>query len=205
MANTMSANTVAGSLRFKISFLLSSILSVAVAYGSDSITNASTGKLLLKVELTDQPANEFVLLKTGDAQGSLKLESVTNSSAGNSNALVLTVSKVGDQCGVVFVRSAEVESGQWYDLTFRARTEKRENDRGYGLTISLQSRDGRQLCARTTLPEVGGEWRDYTVALHSRLSHPAVTLTITMSEPGTIWLDDITLRQRQTGREMRTP
>lgn len=202
----MSANPAAGlqQLCSKLVFLLATIVSVFVVSGSES-TNASSGKLLLKVDLTDKPIKEFVLLKLGDAQGSLKLDSITNSSTGNSNVLLLTVSKVGDQCGVLFVRSTEVEVGQWYDLTFRARTEKRENDRGYGLTASLQSRDGKQLCARTTLPEVGGEWRDYTVALHSRIAHPTVTLSITMSEPGAIWFDEIELRQRQTGREKQTP
>ena len=202
----MSANTVAGSLQLhcKSVFLLTVILSVAIAHGSDSATNASTGKLLLKVDLADKPVKDFVLLRTGDAQGSLKLDSLTNSSTG-SNALLLTVGKVGDQCGVLFVRSSGVEANQWYDLTFRARTEKRDNDRGYGLTVSLQSPDGKHVCARTTLPEVGGEWRDYTVALHSRLAHPAGTLSITLSEPGTIWFDEIELRQRQTGREKQTP
>jgi hypothetical protein len=203
----MSADSVAGSLQFYLSlcFRLSAVPLAAVAHASDSPTNASNGKLLLKVDLTARPVEQFVLLKTGDAQGSLQLGSLTNSSTGNFNALVLTVSKVGDQCGVLFVRSIGTEALQWYELTFRARTEKRENDRGYGLTVSLQSRDRSELCARTTLPEVGGAWRDYTVALHSRLSHPAATLTLTMSEPGKIWFDNIVLRQRLTGREMRTP
>jgi hypothetical protein len=202
----MSANIAAGSphLRCKFVLLLTFVLSVATACPSDA-TDASNGKLLLKVDLADKPIKEFVLLKSGDAQGSLKLDSLTNSSANNSNALLLSISKVGTRSGVLFVRSTGVEADQWYDLTFWARTEKRENDRGYGLTVSLESRDGKQLCARTTLPEVGGEWREYTVALHSRLAHPAVTLSITMSEPGAIWFNQIELRQRRTGREKQTP
>jgi len=198
------SDDIAGCHRFlgKLAFLLLAVW-VPVAYGVDSTTN--TGKLLLKVDLADKQIKELVLLKVGNAEGTLKLDSITNSSTGNSYSLLLVVTKVGDQCGVLFTRSIDTTANQWYDLVFRARTDKRENDRGYGLTVSLQSPEGKHVCARTTLPEVGGEWRDYTVALHSRLTHPAVTLSITMSEPGAIWFDEIELRQRQTGREKQTP
>ena len=189
----------------QFALLLSAILRTTLLHGSDSATNSNNGNFLLSVSLADKPNKEFVPLTIGDARGSLRLDSLTNSSSGNSNALLLTVTKVGDRCGVLFVRSFETGANRWYDLNFRARTEKRENDRGYGLTVSLQSRDGKQLCARTTLPEVGGEWRDYTVALHSRFADPAATLSISISEPGTIWFDEITLTQRQTGREKQPP
>ena len=201
----MSANLVSGFLqrRCNFAFLLSAILSVAIAYGSDSPTN--TGKLLLQAAFAAEPIKDCSLLKVGEAQGDLKLNALTNSSAGSSNVLLLTVTKVGERCGVLFGRNFEVLTNQWYDLTFRARTEKRENDRGYGLTVSLESRVGKRVCARTTLPEVGGEWRDYTVALHAQLAHPAAALIITLSEPGAIWFEDIELRQRQTGRQKQTP
>jgi len=203
----MSANIVAGFFRLlrAIVLLFVAILSSALVFASDSTANPGTGRLLLKADLAAEPIKEYVLFRVGDAQGSLKLESVTNSTASHSNALHLTVTKVGDRCGVLFVRGVEAEANQWYDLAFRARTDKRENDHGYGLTVSLEGRDGKQVFARTTLPEVGGEWRDYTVALHSRLAHSAAVFTITMSEPGAIWFDQIELRQRQTGREKRTP
>jgi hypothetical protein len=90
-----------------------------------------------------------------------------------------------------------VKAGQWYDLAFQARTEKRDNDRGYALTVSLESEDGRQVFARTTIPEVGGDWKSYTVALQARAPSPKARLVITMSEPGTIWLDDVSLSARE--------
>ena len=181
------------------------ILSSALVHGADSTTNTSTGNWLLKAEFEGETIKDCSLLDVGEAQGSLKLDLVTNSTGGGSNALLLTVTKVGARCGLIFAGSFEVQANQWYDLTFRARTEKRDNDRGFGLTVSLEDRDGKKVCARTTIPEVGGEWRDYSVALRARLKHSPAVLTITMSEPGAISFDDITLTQRQTGREKQTP
>lgn len=137
----------------------------------------------------------------------MKTDSLTVSEVGNSNALWLVVTNIGTRCGVVIGGSSGfgIDASEWYDLTFRARTTKRENDRGYGLTFSFESWDGREVCARTTLPEVGGEWREYTVASHSRLANPKAVLTITMSEPGAIWFDAVSVRQRQTSCGARTP
>jgi hypothetical protein len=202
----MSANRRARvlKLRWQCFFLFNFALSVALLRSSDS-TNANSGKVMLTVDFESKTG--WALLEVGGGQGALKVEPLPVSTAGGSNALQVVVTRIGERCGVAFSGQdrISVESGQWYDLTFRARTEKRENDRGYGLTVSLESSDGKRVCARTTLPEVGGEWRDYTVALHTRLAQSDGVLIITLSEPGTIWFDDITLKQRQTGRETRTP
>lgn len=154
----------------------------------------------------DQPAG-WSLLQVGAAQGVFRRESVPVLGSDSSNVLPLVVTNVGKRCGVTSGGASNfgVESNEWYDLTFRARTEKRENDWGYGLTVSLESQDGKEVFARTTIPEVGGEWRDYTVALHSRLASPKAVLVITLSEPGAIWFDDVLLKQRQTGHSTRTP
>ena len=202
----MSANRLAPVLKLSWQvFLLSNFaLSVALLHGSDS-TNVSSGKVVLTVDFETKAG--WALLEVGGGQGALKVEPIPALTSGGSNVLQVAVTRIGERCGVRFSSQNRipVQSDQWYDLTFRARTEKRENDRGYALTVSLESPDGKRVCARTTLPEVGGEWRDYTVALHSRLAHAEAVLIITLSEPGTIWFDDVTLKQRQTGRETRTP
>jgi len=123
----------------------------------------------------------------------------------NSHSLRLTVDKADGRCGVANdgAGGMSVRAGIWYDLTFSARTEKRENGRGYGLTISLENQDGTKVCARTTLPEVGGEWNQYQVALHARLSDPKARLIVTVSEPGTIWFDNVSLKPRAGDNDNR--
>ena len=205
----MAATTVAKVLkrRWELVAFLGAVLAATLLHGADPNTNTGYGKVVLVVDFEGKTTLGWSLLEGGGAQGALRIEVSPISNSSDSNSLQLVVTKVGERCGIKFSgeKVTQVQSNQWYDLTFRARTEKRENDRGYGLTVSIESRDGKQICARTTLPEVGGDWRDYTVALHSRLPHADGTLIITMSEPGIIWFDEVKLTQRPTGREMQTP
>ena len=82
------------------------------------------------------------------------------------NSLRLTVNQMGTRFGIVCadMRKTELQAGQWYDLSFNARTEARKT---FALTVSLESPDGKTVAARTTLPEVGGSRLD---ALHGRAS-----------------------------------
>lgn len=153
------------------------------------------------VENTDFEAKElqgWSLVAAGGAKGQLERESVTRNGETNSQVARLTVMNPSERCGVSNRGGSgiRVVAGDWYDLAFRARTEKRENNRGYGLTVSLESADGERVFARTTLPEVGGDWKHYTVALHARVSEAKARLVITMFEPGTIWLDEVSLVER---------
>lgn len=142
--------------------------------------------------------SDWSLVCDDGADGAIALETDSPLNERNPRSLRLTVRKPGKRCGVANDASGaiHVQAGDWYDLKFHARTEKRENNRGYGLTVSLESHDARTVCARTTIPEVGGEWADYTVALAVHHSHPNARLVITMSEAGTIWLAEIVLVRR---------
>ena len=133
-------------------------------------------------------------------KGELQREVAARNGETNSHSLRLAVMSPGERCGVSNRggNGIRVIAGNWYDLTFQARAEKRENDRGYALTVSLESPDGQQVFARTTLPEVAGDWKGHTVALHCRVSNPEARITITMSEAGTVWLDDVSLVARAT-------
>ena len=87
-----------------------------------------------------------------------------------------------------------VAAGQWYDLVFQAMT---QNGKHFAFTVSLESDDGK-ICARTTLPEVGGtEWKKYAVSLNARLPATNARVVITLAEPGTVWFDDVALVLRQ--------
>lgn len=145
------------------------------------------------------------LLTEGGAEGEIALESAELLSDRHPHSLRLTVTKRGKRCGVVNDGSGgmDFQAGKWYDLTFYART---ESNRHFGLIVSLESEDGRNVCERATLPEVGGPWKKYTLALHARQSEPKGRLVIALSDPGTIWLDEVSLIPRETYKKhgMRT-
>lgn len=138
------------------------------------------------------------LLSEGEAKGSIRRDRTSPRDETTPHSLRLTVTRPDSRCGIAYDPGSgfDIKAGQWYDLSFFARTEKRDIDRGYGLTVSLERQDGRIICARTTIPEVGGDWTQYTLALDAYQSHSNARLVITMSEPGTIWLDNVALTAR---------
>lgn len=138
-------------------------------------------------------------VEDGGAEGQIALDSSSPLNDRNPHSLRITVTKRGARCGVANSGfwGMNFQAGQWYDLTFYARTER---NRHFGLIVSLESIDGKEVCERETLPEVGGRWRKYTLSLHARQSDPKGRLVITLSDPGTIWLDVVSLFPRHTFR-----
>jgi hypothetical protein len=137
------------------------------------------------------------LIAEENGQGEIARDDVSPLDDKKPHSLRVTVQSVGNRCGVMNSGSEgmKFENGTWYDFTFQART---ENNKHFGLVVSLESADGKKVCARATIPEVGGGWKQYTLALHTRQSEPNGRLVITMFEPGTIWLDAVSLTPRKT-------
>ena len=130
------------------------------------------------------------------AEGGAQVELVPD--AQGTNTLRLTVKQTGRRSGIVCAGMGNVKlgPGQWYDLSFDART---DNKKTFALTVSLESPNGKKVCARTTLPEVGGTNRmPYTVALHIRQPSSKCRMVIALADTGTIWLDDISIALRKT-------
>lgn len=143
-------------------------------------------------------------LAQGGAEGSLRIDANRPLNERNPHSLRLTVAKMGARCGVVNSGywGINVCAGKWYDVSFCARTGAGEpavagRPRGVGLVFSLESAEGK-ICARATIPEVGGPWRKYTLGLHANASDPACRLIITPIEPVTVWLDVVSLFPRET-------
>ena len=136
------------------------------------------------------------LILEGNAKAEIAADAVTVADATNSNALKFSVEDVGNRCGAMYRGGSEmkVQGERWYELRFRARTEGKR----YGLVVSLENEDGTKVCGRATIPEVGGDWADYLLSVSTRHSSPSGRLVIAMFEPGTIWLDSVSLSARQT-------
>ena len=112
------------------------------------------------------------------------------------NTLRITIKKIGERFGAVCpeMGNLKLESGDWCDLSFNARTDPPKT---FALIVSLESPDGRKVFARTTLPEVGGDqWGRFSVALHVRAPASRCRLVIALADTGTIWLNDVSLVRR---------
>ncbi|OHB63415.1 MAG: hypothetical protein A2Y77_18435, partial [Planctomycetes bacterium RBG_13_62_9] len=153
------------------------------------------------------PAWSF--LAEGDAEGSLHIDADSPLNDRNPHSLRLAVTKVGTRCGAVNSGywGMNIQAGEWYDVSFHARTTDGQADaggmggrpRGVGLVFSLESAEGK-ICARATIPEIGGPWRKYTLALHANASDLKCRLVVTPIEPVTMWFDCVSLFPRKTFR-----
>jgi alpha-L-arabinofuranosidase len=155
------------------------------------------GRKVQKWFANDLPG--WSLVAEDGAEGNIALESASPLNDRNPHSLRLTVKKRGGRCGVANggFRGMNFSAGEWYDLSFYARTETNAH---FGVVVSLENEDGRTLCERATLPEVGGDWKKYTIGLHARHSEPRGRLVLELSDPGTIWLDVVSLFPRRTFR-----
>jgi hypothetical protein len=144
------------------------------------------------------------------AEGGAEVEIVRDSSppwvtGQNTNALRITVRQIGQRFGIVCTDTGKgkLKPGQWYDFSFAARTDTRKT---FALTVSLESLDGKTVCARTTLPEVGhANWTPFSVALHVHQPTAKYRMVITLADTGNLWLNDISLTLRKTTSESSKP
>jgi hypothetical protein len=122
------------------------------------------------------------------------------------HSLRLEVIELGDGCGVANAgyEGMKVQKDRYYDATFFAR---KADGVGVGLVFSLETADGKKVCARTTLPEIGrggigeqvegnNQWRKYTVSFHAYESDPKCRLVISPVEPAILYLDEVSLAPR---------
>lgn len=147
--------------------------------------------------LPDDPAS-WTTLAEGGAVVELVPELASPALNGQgTNSMRLTVKQTGGRFGIVCadMGKMKLEPGQWYDLSFNART---DTPKTFALTVSLESPDGKIVCARTTLPEVGGdEWGHFSVALHVRQPALKCRMVIALADTGTLWLNAISVVLRK--------
>jgi hypothetical protein len=151
------------------------------------------------VENADFEASQLAgwsLVSTNDGNAEIDLEVESPFDASNPHSLKITLKADGSRCSVRNIGTAKMkfDSDTWYDLAFCART---ENNKHFGLVVSLESDDGSKICGRATIPEVGGNWKKYALAIHARQSATRGRLVISVFEAGTIWLDFVSLSARE--------
>ena len=152
--------------------------------------------------IKDANLNGWSVLVEGGAQAEIHSDTALPAHEQGPHSLRLSIQNPGERVGVVNkgLGGFPVKAWNWYDLAFFART---ETNKHFALTVSLESLDGKVLCARTTLPEVGGDWQRYTVALFAREACDQARLVVALVEPGSIWFDDVSLLPRQPAPRAR--
>ena len=142
--------------------------------------------------------SSWKVLAEGGAEVTAALDATPSVSGGqNTEALRVTVKRIGRRFGIVCadLGKTKLEPGQWHDFSFSARTDARKT---FALTVSLETLDGKKVCARTTLPEVGGtNWTHFSVALHVHQAASKCRLVIALADTGNLWLNDIAVTLRQ--------
>lgn len=164
-------------------YLLASLaLALAVTTGRAGPGDLSSWKPLAEGGADVEITRDGTVLAAGEA---------------NTNALHITVKQTGMRFGIVCpdMGPGKLKPDQWYDFTFSARTDTRKT---FALTVSLESPDGGKICARTTLPEVGGtDWQNYSVALHVHKPASKYRMVIALADTGNLWLNNVSVTLRR--------
>ncbi len=139
------------------------------------------------------------LAARGEARGSIRQESENPLNDRNPHSMRLHASAVGERIGVANggFWGMNVQRGNWYDLSFYART---ENGQTFNLAVVLEDAVGRQEYARATVADVAGPWKQYRCSLRASDSDRAARLVIEVDRVGTIWFDVVSLFPRETFR-----
>ena len=88
-----------------------------------------------------------------------------------------------------------LQAGATYDLSFHAC-----GDAGYAgpLTASLESADGGTVYAQSVFSGLSADWQKFAATLVPTASDTNARLVIRLSQPGTVWLDVVSLFPRAT-------
>lgn len=138
----------------------------------------------------------WTLVEKGDSQASMAVVKDTGPSAALTNSLKLSVEKADT------ASPAGVENeGYWgiplrANTTYRASLYAKTDSPSLGpLTLSLVNDNSGAVVANAAVPEIGADWKKYTVALKtSQIQTSAQNhLVISVQHPGTVWLDLISL------------
>jgi alpha-L-arabinofuranosidase len=142
-------------------------------------------------------ADYWSLLTSGTASGTMALDTSLPMSPSNLTSLRLTLAG-----GVGTVGAANsgywgipVSSGAQYNLGFYARCSSGFNT---AVTASLESSSGAAVYASSAVTGLTTGWSHFTTQFTPNSSDPAARLVLRISQPGTVWLDFVSLFPAQT-------
>jgi alpha-L-arabinofuranosidase len=137
-----------------------------------------------------------VLAGTG-ARVDIALEDRQPLNTNNPHSMRVQVQEVGARAGVANAGywGIAVRSGELYDLSFYARSAQAYPGK---VTASLESTNGDAVYAQAAVSRIRDGWKRYHAVLRSKGTDPRARLALSFSQPGTIWLDMVSLFPRHT-------
>ncbi len=152
-------------------------------------------------EDSDKPEHWTLLKRGGEA--SMTVSQVNPMAADptrtrNRRSLQLDIAKAGADSPVALANDGywgmAVKQGEQYDLTFFARAAAGFNG---PLIATLESADGKVL-AREQVAGIGAGWKQFRATFKLTATDPKARLVLSAAQPGTVWLDFVSLFPRAT-------
>lgn len=151
-------------------------------------------------EDSDKPEH-WTLVPRGGAKGEMAVEPREPATGYNRRALRLKIAETsagtlavcnGGYFGIAVAKDAV------YDLSLTARAAD-----GFAgpLTVSLENADGQQVYARGELSGLTAVWQPFRLSLTANATDPQARLVIAAGQPGTVWLDMVSLFPKRTWKD----
>jgi len=169
----------------------------------EEINHAGEGGLyaeMVKNRSFEAPSgtNGWSFYMTGQASGHWQLETTNPLNSENPTSIKLVRNPGGD--GQVGISNngywgMYIESGQRYKLRFHARCSP---DFIGGIIVQLQSANGSEVYAQRTLTGLTTNWQKFEAVLQPSATSTNAALTLSINQPGTVWLDVVSLFPENT-------
>jgi alpha-L-arabinofuranosidase len=166
----------------------------------EEINHAGDGGLYAELirnrsfEDSDKPEG-WKLVAAGTAKGEISIDTNRPLNAASPRSLMLVVRGQGS-VGVANEGfwGIAVRQDARYNLSLYARS---EGIRG-PLAVRLESADGKTVYARGQINGLGGDWKQYRLTMTAEGTDPRARLVIAAGQPGTLWLDVVSLFPQAT-------
>ncbi len=141
--------------------------------------------------------NGWAFFTTGTAAGSFGTFTTSPVSTNNPNYAELRFASGSGTAGIANrgYWGMNFMAGEIYDLTFYARRSAGFNGQ---LVVRLENATGTRVYAQRSVGGLTLEWQQYAVELVPSASDPTGRLALVIAQPGTVWLDVISLFPRHT-------
>lgn len=152
-------------------------------------------------EDSDKPEHWTLLERGAEAKMAINLENPLATDPArtrNRRALRLDITKAGADSPAAVANGGywgmAVKQGEQYNLAFYARAAG-----GFSgpITATLESTGG-QVLARAQISRIGKGWKQYRATLKADTTDPKARLVLSATQPGTVWLDFVSLVPRKT-------
>jgi len=142
-------------------------------------------------------ADYWAFVTQGDARGTMNVDTANHLNSSIRNSLRLTLSSGSGSVGAgnSGFWGMSLKAGETYNLGFFAKGNLSSSG---SITARLESADGSQVYAQAVLTGIASAWQHFTAPLVSSGTGTNARLVLAISNPGTVWLDMVSLFPQAT-------